>query len=124
MIGAGGAFIEVDGEVLLHETMNGTDVHLVEDYFKEHDVGYYLESNDFNYFYESPYRLVAFLKNALEVLGDRRTVVANDLTKKFERISRGSLSEIIPIFENAPIKGEFVVCITGFEEQKTKSLAD
>ena len=46
VIGAGGAFIEVDGEVLLHETMNGTDVHLVEDYFKEHDVGYYLESND------------------------------------------------------------------------------
>lgn len=75
-------------------------------------------------FYESPYRLVAFLKNALEVLGDRRVVVANDLTKKFERISRGQLSEIIPTFENSPIKGEFVVCIAGFEELKAKSLTD
>lgn len=75
-------------------------------------------------FYESPYRLVAFLKNALEVLGDRRVVVANDLTKKFERISRGQLSEIIPTLENSPIKGEFVVCIAGFEELKAKSLTD
>jgi len=75
-------------------------------------------------FYESPYRLVAFLKNALEVLGDRRAVVANDLTKKFERITRGSLSEIIPIIENAPIKGEFVICIAGFEELKAKTQLD
>ena len=75
-------------------------------------------------FYESPYRLVPFLKNALEVLGDRRVVVANDLTKKFERIMRGKLTEIIQTIENAPIKGEFVVCIAGFEEQKIKNLAD
>lgn len=75
-------------------------------------------------FYESPYRLVAFLKNAIEVLGDRRVVVANDLTKKFERISRGQLSEIIPIIENSPIKGEFVICVAGFEEQKAKSQSD
>ena len=75
-------------------------------------------------FYESPYRLVAFLKNALEILGDRRAVVANDLTKKFERVSRGNLSDIIPIIENAPIKGEFVICIAGFEEQKVRNLSD
>jgi 16S rRNA (cytidine1402-2'-O)-methyltransferase len=67
---------------------------------------------------------VAFLKNALEVLGDRRAVVSNDLTKKFERITRGSLSEIIPIIENAPIKGEFVICIAGFEELKAKTQLD
>jgi len=75
-------------------------------------------------FYESPYRLVAFLKNALEVLGDRRVVVANDLTKKFERISRGLLSEIIPLIENSPIKGEFVICVAGFEELKAKNQSD
>jgi 16S rRNA (cytidine1402-2'-O)-methyltransferase len=75
-------------------------------------------------FYESPYRLVAFLKDALEVLGDRRAVVANDLTKKFERIVRGKLSEIIPIIENSPIKGEFVICIAGFEELKAKNQSD
>jgi len=75
-------------------------------------------------FYESPYRLAAFLKNALDVLGDRRAVVANDLTKKFERIVRGKLSEIIPIIENSPIKGEFVICIAGFEELKAKNQSD
>jgi 16S rRNA (cytidine1402-2'-O)-methyltransferase len=75
-------------------------------------------------FYESPYRLVAFLKDALEVLGDRRAVVANDLTKKFERIVRGKLSEIIPIIENSPIKGEFVICVAGFEELKAKNQSD
>jgi 16S rRNA (cytidine1402-2'-O)-methyltransferase len=32
-------------------------------------------------FYESPYRLVAFLEDALTVLGDRPAAVANDLTK-------------------------------------------
>ena len=67
---------------------------------------------------------MAFLKNALEILGDRRAVVANDLTKKFERISRGNLSEIIQIIENSPIKGEFVICIAGSEEQKAKNLED
>jgi 16S rRNA (cytidine1402-2'-O)-methyltransferase len=35
-------------------------------------------------FYESPYRLVDFLKDALTVYGDRPAAVANDLTKKFE----------------------------------------
>ncbi|MDD3948499.1 MAG: 16S rRNA (cytidine(1402)-2'-O)-methyltransferase, partial [Anaerolineaceae bacterium] len=33
-------------------------------------------------FYESPYRIIAFLKNCQEVLGDRNAVVANDMTKK------------------------------------------
>ncbi len=75
-------------------------------------------------FYESPYRLVPFLKNALEVLGDRRAVVANDLTKKFERVLRGNISELIQEIESSPIKGEFVICIAGFEEEKAKTQAD
>ncbi len=57
-------------------------------------------------------------------LGDRRAVLANDLTKKFERIVRGKLSEIIPIIENSPIKGEFVICIAGFEDLKAKNQSD
>ena len=64
-------------------------------------------------YYESPYRLQAFLKNALEVFGDRQAVVANDLTKKFERIYRGTLSELGEQFASEKIKGEFVVCIAG-----------
>ena len=71
-------------------------------------------------FYESPYRLVAFLKNALEIYGDRRAVLANDLTKKFETIWRGSLSEILSGVEASPIKGEFCICIEGCGEEKPK----
>ena len=71
-------------------------------------------------FYESPYRLVAFLKNALEIYGDRRAVLANDLTKKFETIWRGSLSEILSGVEASPIKGEFSICIEGCGEEKPK----
>lgn len=46
VIGAGGAYIELDGKVLMHKTMEANDVRAVEAYFKEHGVGYYLESND------------------------------------------------------------------------------
>lgn len=75
-------------------------------------------------FYESPYRLQAFLKNAIEVLGDRKAVAANDLTKKFEKIYRGKLSEIAEELSLAPINGEFCICIEGLEESKTKSSGD
>ena len=70
-------------------------------------------------FYESPYRLLAFLQNALEIYGDRRAVVANDLTKKFERIYRGTLSQIAEELAQAPIRGEYCICIEGFTSKKT-----
>jgi len=64
-------------------------------------------------FYESPYRLQAFLQNALEVFGDRRIAIANDLTKKFETVYRGSISEMIEKFEDEKIRGEYCVVIAG-----------
>ncbi len=70
-------------------------------------------------FYESPYRLLAFLQNALEIYGDRRAAVANDLTKKFERIYRGTLSQIAEELAEAPIRGEYCICIEGFTPKKT-----
>ena len=62
-------------------------------------------------FYESPYRLVAFLQDALEVYGDRHAVVANDLTKKFETLFRGQLSELIAELHKIDLMGEFSVVI-------------
>lgn len=66
-------------------------------------------------FYESPYRLKAFLEDALAVYGDRNAVVANDLTKKFETIVRGSLSELAARFESEQPRGEYTVVIAGKE---------
>lgn len=40
-------------------------------------------------FYESPFRLAAFLEDALAVYGDRKAALANDLTKMFEKVERG-----------------------------------
>jgi len=63
-------------------------------------------------FYESPYRVRAFLEDALAVFGDRRAAVAKELTKVFESIRRGRLSELLAGLEDR-LKGEFVVVIEG-----------
>jgi 16S rRNA (cytidine1402-2'-O)-methyltransferase len=71
-------------------------------------------------FYESPFRLLDFLKSAAEVYGEREAVVANDLTKMFERVYRGSLSSLQTQLQGERILGEYVVCIVGFQEPKVK----
>lgn len=64
-------------------------------------------------YYESPYRIKTFLADALEILGDRQAVIANDLTKMFESVHRGSLTELIQQYENLDLKGEFTILIEG-----------
>ena len=67
-------------------------------------------------FYESPYRIQAFLEDAMEVLGDRPAAVANDLTKKFEEIIRGRMSEILDRIKAEKPRGEYTVVIEGKRE--------
>lgn len=64
-------------------------------------------------FYESPYRLQAFLSDALAVYGDREAVLANELTKLYESFTRGRLSELLADLENHDLRGEYVVVIAG-----------
>lgn len=64
-------------------------------------------------FYESPYRLIAFLEDALEVYGDRQAAVANDLTKKFESVRRATLSELKEQLSQEKLLGEYTVVIAG-----------
>jgi 16S rRNA (cytidine1402-2'-O)-methyltransferase len=64
-------------------------------------------------FYESPARLGKFLTAAFETLGDRRAAVCLELTKKFERVHRGFLSELAKLFADAAPKGEVTVVIAG-----------
>lgn len=71
------------------------------------------ESGHTQIFYESPYRIQAFLEDALEVLGDRSAAVANDLTKKFETVYRGTLSEMFEQIKAEPPRGEYTVVIEG-----------
>ena len=64
-------------------------------------------------FYESPHRLLAFLKDALEVFGDRPAALANDLTKKFEAVIRANLSELIKQVSEEKLLGEYTIVIKG-----------
>ena len=64
-------------------------------------------------FFESKHRIVKFLKSALIVLGNRQCAVCIELTKKFEQIVRGYLSEVIETLEKTNIKGEITVVIAG-----------
>jgi 16S rRNA (cytidine1402-2'-O)-methyltransferase len=64
-------------------------------------------------FYESPYRLEAFLADALAIYGDRRAALANDLTKRFEAIQRGTLSELLRSVQAEKPRGEYVLVIEG-----------
>lgn len=63
--------------------------------------------------YESPHRLQKVLPEIREILGDRRAVIARELTKKFEEIIRGTLSEIEEVFQKKKPRGEFTLVIEG-----------
>ena len=64
-------------------------------------------------FYESPHRLRAFLRDALAVYGDRPAALANDLTKLYEQVRRGSISTLIEALEGRTLRGEYVVVVGG-----------
>ena len=64
-------------------------------------------------FYESPRRLLSSLKDILEVLGDREIVIARELTKIFEEVIRGKISEVIELLEDKTIKGEITILVSG-----------
>jgi 16S rRNA (cytidine1402-2'-O)-methyltransferase len=64
-------------------------------------------------FYESPHRLQKTLRELHAVMGDRRVVVARELTKKFEEIYRGTLAQAAGRFAEKEPRGEFVIVIEG-----------
>jgi 16S rRNA (cytidine1402-2'-O)-methyltransferase len=63
--------------------------------------------------YESPNRLVATLQDARAALGERGVALANELTKLYERIWRGSLGAAIQNLGQNPPRGEYVIVISG-----------
>lgn len=82
------------------------------------------DSSHTQIFYESPLRLAQFLKECLEFLGDREAAVCAELSKKFERVERGSLSELGVKFADAELKGEFVLVISGKKSVKQDEKLD
>lgn len=63
-------------------------------------------------FYESPHHIKKTLELLLEVFGNRKAVIARELTKLNEEYIRGTLEELNQIDE-ATLKGEMVVLVEG-----------
>ena len=70
--------------------------------------------------YESPHRIGALLADAFEVFGDRKAVVALELTKMFERYHRGPLSQLVEEFAEDKPKGEITVLIEGVSRKSKR----
>jgi len=64
-------------------------------------------------FYESPYRLEGFLRDAINTFGDREAAIANDLTKLFEQVQRGTLSSLLEAVSQSKPRGEYIIVIAG-----------
>ena len=64
-------------------------------------------------FFESPKRTIPFLKDALEVLGDRIGAVCREMTKLYEEVQKEALSSLINYYESHPPRGEIVIVIEG-----------
>ncbi len=68
-------------------------------------------------FYEAPHKLIHTLRDLREAFGNRRIVLARELTKKFEQIIRCTLDEAVAKYAAEPPKGEFVLILEGEDEK-------
>lgn len=73
-------------------------------------------------FYESPHRLKETLTIMYEYFGNRKIVLARELTKKFEEYIRGTMSEIIQWANEHEIRGEFVIITEGSDREEVDDL--
>lgn len=66
--------------------------------------------------FEAPHRLEEALADLLAIMGDRQMVAANDLTKRFEELRRGAVSELIAHFHAHSPRGEYTLVIAGLPQ--------
>ncbi|MEM9348841.1 MAG: 16S rRNA (cytidine(1402)-2'-O)-methyltransferase [Pseudomonadota bacterium] len=63
-------------------------------------------------FYEAPGRVAAFFQDATDVMGaDRDALLCREITKRFEELKRGTLSELAAALRDVRVKGECVVVL-------------
>lgn len=63
--------------------------------------------------FESPFRLVATLRDLAAVLPDREAAVGRELTKKFEQVVRGAATVVLAAFQASPPRGEVTLMVAG-----------
>jgi 16S rRNA (cytidine1402-2'-O)-methyltransferase len=69
-------------------------------------------------FYEAPHRIEKSLQDVLEILGNRKVVIARELTKMHEEILHGSVEELISLLTARQIKGEITLLVEGKKKEK------
>ena len=67
-------------------------------------------------FFEAPHRIVESLKDAGDAFGlDRIGAVCREMSKHYEEVVRGELSQLIEWAESKDILGEITIVISGFD---------
>jgi 16S rRNA (cytidine1402-2'-O)-methyltransferase len=69
-------------------------------------------------FYESPHRISETLKDVYDVLGDREIVLSRELTKVYEEVLRGKVSEILNQIGSRQLRGEMTLVVSGKTRKK------
>jgi len=70
--------------------------------------------------FESPHRLRKSIIELYEAFGNRKIVIARELTKKFEEILHFTLEEAVEYYEERSIRGEFVLIISSLSYNKKR----
>ena len=73
--------------------------------------------------FEAPHRLVNSLEDVLAELGDRRVVVARELTKIHEEFLRGTARDVLGRLNESPPRGEVTLVIEGGIDERPADLA-
>ena len=81
---------------------------------RKHKLQEIQQSHQTTIIYEAPHKLQATLKDLQEVIGERKVVIARELTKIHEEFIRGNIEEIIEKTKKA--KGEMIILIEGAQE--------
>ena len=66
--------------------------------------------------YEAPHRIHDMLDSLLKVFGDRRITLNREISKRYEEIIRGNISEVLEIVDE--LKGEMVVVVEGCTDEE------
>lgn len=61
--------------------------------------------------YEAPHRISEMLKSLLQVFGNRKIALCREISKKYEEVIRGTVTEVLEVSDT--LKGEMVVVVEG-----------
>lgn len=68
-------------------------------------------------FFESPQRILTTITELADQFGERRVVIAREMTKRFEEVIRGALVDVATMLAGRDMLGEIVVVLDGAPEQ-------